>query len=230
MTPIRIWLAGLLIALGALGLLGAAGVIDAGAVIHQWWPVAIIALAVVTALAERRLSIGPFVLLAVGCLLLVGTLGDLDAGKVVWPAAAVILGVSLLARRGPWTAVREETSDRQDLFSVLGAARGRNRSPHFRHANACAVFGGAVLDLTDAHLEPGARVDALALFGGVDVVVPPGWRISLSGLPIFGGYEDKTRGNGALALPDDAPELRVVATAIFGGVTTKTAEPVPVRT
>src|SRR4051812_26700631 len=189
MTPIRIWLAGLLVALGAVGLLGAADVLDAGTLIHHWWPVAIIALAIVAALAERRLSIGPLVLLALGCLLLAGSLGELDAGTIIWPAAAVILGISLLARRGPWTSMREETADRQDLFAVLGSARGRNRSAHFRHANACAVFGGAVLDLTDAHPEPGARVDALALFGGVDVVVPPGWRISVSGLPIFGGYE-----------------------------------------
>ena len=227
MTPIRIWLAGLLIALGALGFLGAAGVADAGTVIHDWWPVAIIALALLAALAERRLSLGPLVLLVLGCLLLVGSLGELDAGTIVWPAAAVILGISLLARRGPWTPVRDEAADRQDLVAVLGAAKGRNRSAHFRSANVCALFGGAVLDLTDAHPGPGARVDALALFGGVDVLVPPGWRITLGGLPIFGGYEDKTRANGAL--PEDAPQLRVVATAIFGGVTTKTAEPVTTR-
>ena len=228
MTPIRIWLGGLLIALGALGLLGALGIIDAGTIIAQWWPVAVIALAVVAALAERRLSVGPLVLLALGCLLLAGTLGTADAGTIIWPAAAVVLGISLLARRGPWNPVHDEAADRQDLFAVLGSSKGRNRSPHFRHANVCAVFGGAVLDLEDAHPEPDARVDALALFGGVDVVVPPGWRVTISGLPIFGGYEDKTRQDG-VALPEDAPQLRVAATAIFGGVTAKTATPVPSR-
>jgi len=43
--------------------------------------------------------------------------------------------------------------------------------------------------------------------------------VSLSGLPIFGGYEDKTRTEGEL--PPDAPELRVSATAMFGGVNVK---------
>jgi len=35
-------------------------------------------------------------------------------------------------------------------------------------------------------------------------------------LPIFGGYEDKTGGNGSL--PENAPRLNVRATAIFGGI------------
>jgi len=51
------------------------------------------------------------------------------------------------------------------------------------------------------------------------VIVPAGTRVSLSGLPIFGGFDDKTRGEGEL-LPD-APELTVAATAIFGGVSVK---------
>jgi len=82
-----------------------------------------------------------------------------------------------------------------------------------------AVFGGATLDMREARLDPGATVDALALFGGVDVIVPTGWRVDLGGLPIFGGYDDKTTGDGDL--PPDAPVLRVAATAIFGGVDVK---------
>jgi hypothetical protein len=40
--------------------------------------------------------------------------------------------------------------------------------------------------------------------------------VALSGVPIFGGFEDKTQGNGSL--PADAPRLNVHATAVFGGV------------
>jgi hypothetical protein len=222
-SPVRIWLAGLLIALGALWLLDAAHVLDAASLIAHWWPVAVIALGLVAAAVERRLSAGPLVLMAVGVLLLTGTLGAVDVGTVVWPTVAIVVGVTLLARRGPWNPVREETGDRQDVFAVLGSSKGRNRSQHFRHANVSALLGGATLDLGDAHPEPRARVGATAVLGGVDILVPPGWRVSLGGLPLFGGYEDRTRGDGPL--PPDAPELRVVATAIFGGVTTKTAQP-----
>ena len=224
MSPVRAWFAGLLIVVGVLWLLDAADVLDAGTLIDRWWPVAVIALGVLAAVAERRLGLGPLVVVLIGVLLLIGSLTTLDLGTIIWPAVAILFGISLLARRGPWNPVREREEEHQEVLAVLSSSKARNRSPHFRHANVSAIFGGAVLDLTDAHPEPDARVDALALFGGVDVLVPPGWRIVLSGLPIFGGYEDKTRADGEL--PADAPQLRVFATAVFGGVTAKTVQPV----
>jgi energy-coupling factor transporter transmembrane protein EcfT len=213
-----------LIAVGALWLLDAAGAVDAGAVIHDWWPLALVALAVIAVVIDERLSLGPVALCVIGALLLVGQLGAVDVGKVVWPTIAVVAGLWLLVQLTPWSARREPDTDREDVIAVFGASRGRNRSPHFRHANVSGIFGGATLDLSHAHPDPGARVDAFALFGGADVLVPPGWRISLGGLPLFGGYEDRTKGDGELPL--DAPELKVSATAIFGGVTVKTPQPV----
>jgi predicted membrane protein len=219
----RMWLAGLLIAVGGLWLLDAAHVLSASAVIGSWWPVAVIALAVIAAVSERRVGLGPVVLLVIGVLLLLNQLDLVAVGAILWPIVAVVVGILLLVRRGQWGGEREQWSDRQDVVALLGGSTTKSRAPHFRHANVSAVFGGATLDLSDAHLEPGARVDAVALFGGVDIIVPEGWRVSVSGVPIFGGYEDKTKGDGPP--PPDAPELTVSATAIFGGVGVK--NPVP---
>jgi hypothetical protein len=213
------WFAGVLIAVGAVWLLDAANVLDGGTTIDRWWPVAVIALGLVAAASERRLGLGPVVLMVIGALLLVGQLEVVEVDAIVWPVVAIVAGLWLLFNRGQWSRVREQETSRQDVVALLGAAESRNRSPHFRHANVSAVFGGATLDMRDAHLDPGATVDALALFGGVDVIVPPGWRVELGGLPIFGGYEDKTAGNGDI--PPDAPVLKVAATAIFGGVGVK---------
>ena len=214
------WFAGVLIAVGVLWLLDAADVLDAATTIDRWWPVAVIALGLVAAASERRLGLGPAALVVIGALLLVGQLDVVDVDAIVWPIVAIVAGVWLLFNRGQGSRVREQESPRQDVVALLGAAETKNRSPHFQHANVSAVLGGATLDMRDAHLDPGASVDALALFGGVDVIVPPGWRVELGGLPIFGGYEDKTGGNGDL--PTDAPVLKVAATAIFGGVDVKT--------
>lgn len=224
MNPIRIWLAGVLITVGALWLLDAAGTLDAGSIISHWWPLALVALALIVVLLDQRLTLGPVVLFVIGAMLLVGQLDAVDVGAIVWPTIAVVAGIWLLVRLTPWSARKPDQQDREDVVAVFGASRGRNRSPHFRHGNVSGIFGGATLDLSEAHPDPGARVDAFALFGGADVLVPPGWRISLGGLPLFGGYEDKTKGDGGL--PPDAPELKVSATAIFGGVTVKTPQPV----
>lgn len=90
-----------------------------------------------------------------------------------------------------------------------------DRSEHLNHVDVTAILGGAALDLRDAHIDEVAAVDAFAMFGGVQLLVPKDWRVSVGGLPIFGGYQDRTLGNGSL--PPDAPLLKVNATAIFGG-------------
>jgi hypothetical protein len=219
MSPLRVWLAGVLITLGALWLLDAANVLDAGSTIDHWWPVAVMALAVCAAVAERRISLGPTVLFVIGALLLVAQLDVAKIDAVVWPVVAILAGLWLLVNRSGWGRSRDLTSDRPDVVAVLGGADTSARSQHFRHANVSAVFGGATLDMREARLDPGATVDALALFGGVDLIVPQGWRVDLGGLPIFGGYDDKTTAAGDLS--PDAPVLRVAATAIFGGVDVK---------
>ena len=224
MKPVRVWIGSVLVAFGLLWLLEAFGVLDARPVIEGWWPVAVIALGIIAVAGGRRLAPGPVALILIGSGLLISQLTIVDLSRIIWPSVAVIVGGWLLVdfarQRGDQAP---NASDRQDVFALLGGCKVSNRSAQFRHANVSAVFGGATLDLRDATLQPGARVDALALFGGVDVVVPVGWRVELSGLPIFGGYEDKTSGQHVLA--PDAPVLSVVATALFGGVEVKNPDP-----
>ena len=99
MSPLRVWLAGVLITLGALWLLDAANVLDAGSTIDHWWPVAVMALAVCAAAAERRISLGPTVLFVIGALLLVDQLDVAKIDAVVWPIIAILAGLWLLVNR-----------------------------------------------------------------------------------------------------------------------------------
>ncbi|MEI4271320.1 hypothetical protein TEK04_06260 [Klenkia sp. LSe6-5] len=218
--PVRAWVGLVLLALGVLWLLDAADVLGAGELLDRWWPAAVLLLAVLAALADRRLALGPSVLAVLGALLLVDQLDLVDLGAVLWRLLAVVAGGFLLARAtGRPRRVVAGASDRSDVVAVLGGAETVVRSRPFRHATVSALLGGAVLDLREAEVQAGARVDALALFGGVDVVVPPGWRVTLSGLPVFGGFEDKTGADGPP--PPGAPVLDVHATALFGGVEVK---------
>ncbi|MEV8438748.1 LiaF domain-containing protein [Actinosynnema sp. NPDC051121] len=213
MKPVRTWIGFVLVSLGLLGILDAAGVSDAGELLSSWWPVAVIGLGVAAVLSQRHLSLGPGVIVAIGLVMLVDE-QEWTTGDVLWPALFVAVGVAVLAGlRRHRTIAHEETGAPVALF---GGTKVRNRAEHLTHSSVSAVFGGATLDLREAHIDQEADVDAFALFGGVDVLVPRGWRVSLGGLPIFGGYDDNTEHNGTL--PPDAPVLRVNATALFGGV------------
>jgi hypothetical protein len=219
MRPLRLWLGILLLALGVVWVLDAGGVLSADDLISRWWPIVVVALGLLALIGERRLAPGPIVVLAVGIVLLVDQMVSVDISGIVWGGVAVAIGAWLLFDVALPRAGDQRGSETQDVFALLGGSHCSNRSANFRHADVLAVLGGATLDLRGCTPAPGARVDALAVFGGVDVIVPKGWSVEVSGLPIFGGYQDKTGGDRVL--PADAPRLKVVAGALFGGVEVK---------
>ncbi|HEU4946824.1 MAG TPA: LiaF domain-containing protein [Kribbella sp.] len=212
MTPVRIWIGVVLLALGVIGILEATGV-DTGEA-AKWWPVAVIGLGVVTLVARRRVSVGPVLLIVLGVILLADQLSWTEE-DLVGPALLLVLGFAVLFGLSQQRDGDGWTSGRRSSLAMFGSTKVKERSEHFTRADATAIFGGVTLDLREAHIDEQATVDAFAMFGGVEVLVPVGWRISLAGTPIFGGYEDKTRGG---VLPADAPVLNVNAVAIFGGV------------
>jgi hypothetical protein len=85
----------------------------------------------------------------------------------------------------------------------------------WRRSTAVAVLGGGELDLTRTTPGHGARLTALAFLGGIDVRVPEGARVSLSGISLFGGRDVKVE-------PGDGPAIDVRAVAVLGGVSVAT--------
>ena len=80
------------------------------------------------------------------------------------------------------------------------------------------MLGGVDLDLRQARLAPeGATVTATAVLGGVEILVPPDWRVSMSGTPVLGGIEDARELRHETDDPA-APVLSIDAMAILGGV------------
>jgi hypothetical protein len=105
------------------------------------------------------------------------------------------------------------------VVAVFGGAVRKGRWTPARQETAVAVFGGVELDYRDAALPAGtSQLRAFAVFGGVDVAVPEGVRVEMTGFAVFGGRE--ARGDDAAA--PGAPVLRVHAVAVFGGVSVTT--------
>lgn len=217
---------GLFIALaGALLLLDNLGWIDSRHIFH-FWPVALIAFGIVNVLQPRRSGRGGssrgfgVVLIFVGTWLLLARLGwaALDT-DLLWPALILLVGANLVwreitrGRRGvnPGT----DPADRIDGLALLGRAQQTSTSQAFRGGTATAIFGGCVIDLRQALLaEQGADIDAFAMWGGVDVIVPDHWNVVVRGTPILGAVANYTR-----QLP--GPEARTLVVhgfALMGGV------------
>ena len=61
-----------------------------------------------------------------------------------------------------------------------------------------ALFGGVELDMRHAKISTeGCKIHATALFGGVEIIVPDDWNVIITGTPIFGGIENKSRRSNA---------------------------------
>jgi hypothetical protein len=219
----RLLLGLVVIAFGVVFLLDSAGVLDADRTIDRWWPLLLVAAGVLT-LAERPPSpVRGMLLTGAGVVLLLFSTDVVegDAGSYLWPVLLVLVGITVVARWSGRIPFGERATEDDVIRStvVFGGAKLAATSQSFSGAAMTAVFGGATLDLRGARpVAGGAAIDATTAFGGIDILVPHGWQISVRGMPIFGGIEDKTDHAEASA---DAPVLHVDAVSVFGGVDIK---------
>ena len=91
---------------------------------------------------------------------------------------------------------------------------GKPLAPGWSKETAVAIFGGGELDLVGAPPVQNARLTAVAILGGLSVLVPPGSRVRMSGLSLLGGRAVKSR-------QGDGPEILVHAVAVLGGIEIK---------
>jgi hypothetical protein len=111
-------------------------------------------------------------------------------------------------------------SKASDAIAVFGGAERGGVWTVPEQLNALAMFGGVKLDLTHASLAaPRVTIQAVAIFGGVEITVPAGATVEVEGMGIFGGFDRKGEGPG----PAGAPTIRITGVAIFGGVEVKRA-------
>jgi class 3 adenylate cyclase len=102
---------------------------------------------------------------------------------------------------------------------IMSGARQRGRYRLHGKTNAVAFWGGCELDLRSAEVE-GAEVEinAVAVMGGVDIVVPEGIAVELTGFAIFGARSLRVKDVPVLS---GSPVIRVRAFALMGGITVK---------
>jgi hypothetical protein len=208
-----------LVVVGVLFLLNNMGYVRAGNVI-QYWPALMIGYGLLR-IAQAQGGPG---LVAGGTWILFGSLFlaenldfiDIDFGDI-WPLILVVLGVFMLWKTtGRPGAARggQDTNSTVSATAVLGGIERRNNSPDFRGGELTAVMGGCELDLRTASIVSGeAVIDAFALWGGVEVKVPPEWTVVSKIVPILGGFEDTTQ-----PPKDDSKRLVVRGFAIMGGI------------
>lgn len=213
----QVFLGLLIVVIGVVALLDQfdVGGVSLGWFFSTWWPALIIAVGLAGLAAAPRAWAGPVVVIVVGVLFQLQTLGvvDVNVWQIIWPIAIIFVGLAVLTRLAP-----RRTDENRIHASVLwSGAERRTSSQDFRGGSLNAVMGGIQVDLREAGIVESAEISIFTLWGGIEITVPPTWRVQVGGMPVLGGWDDRTTD------PQDptAPVLVVRATAIMGGVEIK---------
>ena len=108
---------------------------------------------------------------------------------------------------------------RRLLVSVMGGGNLRGRWRAGRKLTALSLMSGADIDLRHAQMEyPEVRITAVAIMGGVSVVVPAGVDVEMTGFALMGGNDDRVP---VQDLPPGAPRVHVRAFSLMGGISVR---------
>ena len=144
------------------------------------------------------------------------TLSEYDErAAVLWQARTRSelerLVADLPSHAGPGRSVPATRTAPERVVAVMSEDRLSGSLLPGQQVGGYAVMGKAVVDLRRADLPDDVRVHAVAVMGEVEVQVPPGSRVLLSGAAVMG--ERKVR-----VVPADGPVIRVDAYAVMGTV------------
>jgi len=208
------------IVIGTVLLLEKLGYLPHGFALH-FWPMIFIVIGVVKIAYAGGRATGA-ALVALGGFLQLREMGiiHMDFWQA-WPVFLIIAGAAML-----WQALGMEKPTASanaefDAVYIFGGTERNVNAKNFKGGRLFAMFGGYKIDFRHAEIEGDQAVlDASAMFGGGEIIVPDHWLVSMQGAGVFGGYEDKTRH----FQPDPSKPTKTLVVkgmAMFGGIEVK---------
>lgn len=213
-----IWIGLILIILGVIFLSDSFHVIRIGHLLSRWWPLILIAVGLAR-LGGRDHSGGI-------SLIILGILFQLTALHIIywhqiwrfWPVILIIIGIGMLLRRSPENTddtpgLSGNSDERLEINAVFGSITRQISSQQFKGGEINAVFGNIKLDLRSAQVIPeGCHLTADAIFGSIEIYIPPGVSIDFKGSQFLGRVDNLAAAGGS------GPRITIDGNAIFGSI------------
>ena len=214
----------ILVAVGVIFALNAFGITNIDVFFDGWWTLFIIVPCAVGLFTEREKT-GNLMGLAIGVFLLL-CCWDILSFSMLWkllvPAVIVIIGLKMVLAglfgnkaNAIFAKMKAAGKAPKAACAVFSGCDLCYDGEVFEGAELTAVFGGIECDLRNAVIEKDCAIQASAIFGGIDILVPSGVNVKVRSNSIFGGVSNKT------AIYPDAPTIYVSGLSMFGGVEIK---------
>lgn len=130
--------------------------------------------------------------------------------------ALTAIGAAIAARAMKERIIPVDSPDAPEvtLRAIFEPLQFHSTSTMFRGGTLDCWFGGGIIDLRDAILDPaGARLEIRAVFGGGQIVVPEAWRVTTDIVGLGGIGDARSR----IERPVTAPVLVIDGMVLFGG-------------
>lgn len=135
---------------------------------------------------------------------------------IAWVAGLITALIGAVRAKRDAPPLPDPSADEVDIRAILEPLDFRSTSQQFRGGSLTCWFGGGVLDLRAARLDPaGAHLRLRAVYGGAQIAVPAEWDVELRVIGLMGGAGDA---RPKQERPADAPLLTIEGLAIVGGI------------
>lgn len=166
---------------------------------------------------KKRLDVILLILTIFGGLYLLANVGLIEYKiiKIIfWPLINILIGVSLLMGT---SKKRFKNNKATSYIAVFSSVEDTNKNNEYENSEITAIFGGVEVDYRDIKIKDKlAYINVTVAFGGVTIFVPADVKITIKGMPIFGGVENKS-----LSKDTAKSELIINYTALCGGIEIK---------
>ena len=143
------------------------------------------------------------------------TVAQLDALVVDLAPLPAGAPSTALVKLEPNQALESQRPAQKRQLIVFGNVERRGAWVVPRRLRTIAVFSNAELDFRQAQLGPGMTVLSVsAVFGNIEIIVPPQLAVESDGHAVFGTFED----HGGTVADPERPVLRIEGSAVFGNV------------
>lgn len=214
------------IALGIIFGLNALEIANINIFFDGWWTLFIIVPCFIDLFKEEEKT-GNIIGLVIGIVLLLCCQDFLDFSyvwKLLLPTILVVIGVSFIFKDVANSKVKKEikrlNKTKQGTNEYCATFGGQNldfSKEEFKGCDLTAVFGGVKCDLREAILKEDIVINASAIFGGIDILIPDDVNVKINATPIFGGISNKKRNEQK----EHTKTIYINATCLFGGLDIK---------
>lgn len=212
-----------LVALGVVLGGNAAGLFDINVFFDGWWTLFIIVPCFIGIITDKGERIGNLIGVLVGALLLLACQDIIDFGmfwKLLIPGIIVLIGLGMIFKNLFNHKINEEINklnkniEGDEIAAIFSGQNIEFKNEEFKGKKVSAVFGGLKLDLRKAIIKEDVVIDASAVFGGIDILVPDDVIVKVKSSSMFGGVKSKHDG-------DKGHTIYVNGSVMFGGIEVK---------